>query len=198
MTGDEDYVPDSDEEVTSFPISINPQVASLLQDMVLRIERKESVQQSNTAAALPQQQQRSTQGQWDDDVQLGIQNTAEAFSRNDAVPLAQQAKRGSEPITDDVRQNDETDVLAVGDTVIVAARVWPGVNKLGGAARVTKVYIEKDSDAGQDIVYYGVQYLLGGGEKKVEAEYVEGVDLMKSTGPGRKKKARKFYHGKQR
>lgn len=45
--------------------------------------------------------------------------------------------------------------FAVGDVVNVAPRLWPGINKPGGAAFITAVHDDGDS--------YDVKYILGGG-----------------------------------
>lgn len=94
---------------------------------------------------------------------------------------------------DEIVQEEEIDHLEVGDTVMVAQRTWPGVNKLGGAGRISKVTIETD-DEGNLLVLYDIRYLLGGSERFVEEEYVEGTDLVRGSGSSRKKKARVFYH----
>jgi len=57
--------------------------------------------------------------------------------------------------------------IAVGRMVNVKARTWPGINKPGGIAKVTKVHGNADSFACID-----VRYTLGGGETKIPIEYV--------------------------
>lgn len=57
------------------------------------------------------------------------------------------------------------DHLSVGDIVQVEDRTWPGVNKRGGVARITKVH----HDTG---VTYDVSYVLGGREKQVDSAFV--------------------------
>ena len=56
-------------------------------------------------------------------------------------------------------------IIQENDTVHVTARTWPGINKPGGVARVSKVH-----DRG---VSFDVAYILGGREKNVKAEYVQ-------------------------
>ncbi|KAL9189305.1 hypothetical protein ACHAXT_011795 [Thalassiosira profunda] len=80
--------------------------------------------------------------------------------------------------------------IAKGTIVTVEARTWPGINKPGGVARVTKVH---PAEGGQS-ARYDVAYVLGGKEKKVEGEYVsiqesEGGESDASTGEPRKRKA---------
>lgn len=62
---------------------------------------------------------------------------------------------------------DKFDLLKPGTIVSVAARTWPGSNKLGGIGKVLKVHISQD-----DEVLYDVRYVLGGKESDVEAKYV--------------------------
>ena len=49
------------------------------------------------------------------------------------------------------------------EVVSVAPRTWPGINKLGGTGRITRVY---------DDCRYDVSYVLGGNEKGVEEKYI--------------------------
>ena len=37
---------------------------------------------------------------------------------------------------------DHAEVYEVGDVVDVMARMWPGINKHGGVARITKVTVD--------------------------------------------------------
>jgi hypothetical protein len=55
--------------------------------------------------------------------------------------------------------------FSVGDIVHVQSRTWPGVNKPGGIARITKV-LDKEGSS------YHVEYILGGREKHVDAIFV--------------------------
>lgn len=55
----------------------------------------------------------------------------------------------------------------IGTIVRVSDRTWPGVNKLGGVARIVKVH--NKSDAG---IKYDVIYVLGGREKLVDSSFV--------------------------
>ena len=55
----------------------------------------------------------------------------------------------------------------VGDVVNVAPRTWPGINKLGGVARITSVH--DDLPQGPS---YDVKYILGGTEAHVDACFV--------------------------
>ena len=62
----------------------------------------------------------------------------------------------------------------IGDMVVIESRTWPGINKPGGVAKVTKV------DGTNNTV--DVKYTLGGGEKGVELVYVEPWDVDLSSG----------------
>ncbi len=59
--------------------------------------------------------------------------------------------------------------IAVGTVVNVAKRTWPGVNKLGGVAKVERVIVSEDDSCE---FRYDVRYILGGREKNIEDEYV--------------------------
>ena len=76
--------------------------------------------------------------------------------------------------------------LSVGTIVQVQARLWAGINKPGGVARITKVH---PSDDGTKC---NVHYVLGGQEKDVDAIFIapheDGQDVFKSR---KKKVARK-------
>lgn len=63
----------------------------------------------------------------------------------------------------------------VGDLVVVQSRTWPGINKPGGVAKVTKVNVENET--------IDVKYTLGGSEKNLEYVYVKlwDVDLSSSV-----------------
>ena len=62
--------------------------------------------------------------------------------------------------------NNSTDWLYEGCMVHVQARTWPGMNKLGGAARVVKVHVGKRC--------VDVQYVvMGGTEKSISMTYIK-------------------------
>ncbi|KAF0697819.1 Aste57867_11534 [Aphanomyces stellatus] len=73
-----------------------------------------------------------------------------------------------------------------GDLVEVATRTWPGINKIGGAARVTRVY-EEDGETVVD-----VRYFLGGSERAVSVEYVQKSDIFEKK--SRQRRSRNFFH----
>jgi len=69
--------------------------------------------------------------------------------------------------TDDGRQFD------VGDVVDVMPRLWSGINKPGGAARIKAFVYDEDGDE----FTYTVKYVLGGVEKDVSGVYITSADL---------------------
>ena len=60
----------------------------------------------------------------------------------------------------------EQQQFSEGATVSVQSRTWPGINKPGGVARVTKIHKEGEATK------YDVVYVMGGSEKQVDACYV--------------------------
>ncbi|GLD91764.1 hypothetical protein PINS_up000297 [Pythium insidiosum] len=86
-------------------------------------------------------------------------------------------------------------LFKVGDIVHVAARTWPGINKLGGAGKIAAV-IEDESEGEREKVsfLYNVKYMLGGFEKRIEEEYIQDLATALETG-ARPVKERVFYHG---
>ena len=86
--------------------------------------------------------------------------------------------------TNDNAGGQDTDTekqkYAVGCIVEVARRMWPGINKTGGSARI--------SSYNEDSGTYNVIYILGGREKDVDPEYI----VSKITG------ARQAYFEKTR
>ena len=73
--------------------------------------------------------------------------------------------------------------IKVGDTVIVDSRTWPGVNKPGGAGRVTSFNIDST---------FNIKYLLGGSERKVDAEYVHLRNL--TAAPVERSRSRRTFY----
>jgi hypothetical protein len=55
----------------------------------------------------------------------------------------------------------------IGTIVQVSDRTWPGVNKIGGVARIVKVHDESEAGTKYDVVY-----VLGGREKLVDSAFV--------------------------
>jgi hypothetical protein len=72
--------------------------------------------------------------------------------------------------TDD--DDTEGPEFSVKDVVDVMARLWAGINKPGGRARITKI----NYDPEEDEYTYNVSYVLGGTETKVERIYLNLVE----------------------
>ena len=70
---------------------------------------------------------------------------------------------------DTPRKADIHNFITIGTVVNVAKRTWPGVNKLGGVAKVERVIASEDDSCD---FRYDVKYILGGREKNIEDEYV--------------------------
>jgi hypothetical protein len=138
-----------------------------------------------------------------------VRNTEKSFteSGSDVTSspsiISQQAQHtvelGEEDEEELEKEEEDRDIEEVkiekGTFVVVDARTWPGINKLGGAGRVTRVYEEKDQN-GNMIRFYDVRYVMGGFERRIEEEYVHLSDLLKNNQGGRVRKERVFYHGK--
>ena len=71
--------------------------------------------------------------------------------------------------------------FAIGDTVDVAARTFPGINKAGGTGTVTKVHDERITDGGPmrdgsktrtTGFTYAIKYAISGAEKRVDAQWI--------------------------
>ena len=60
--------------------------------------------------------------------------------------------------------------ITKGTIVFVQSRTWPGINKPGGVARVTKVYPAVDN--GGNSIKYDVTYILGGKEPRVDESFI--------------------------
>lgn len=69
----------------------------------------------------------------------------------------------------------------VGSLVVVESRTWRGINKPGGAGKVTKSYVDDDGVPRVD-----VKYVLSGTEKSIELEWVKIQQFL-----GRSKRSRK-------
>jgi len=63
-----------------------------------------------------------------------------------------------------------------GSIVMVQSRLWPGINKPGGVARVVKVH-----QAPGNSLKYDVAYVLGGREKKVDESFLSLHNVTAST-----------------
>jgi hypothetical protein len=69
-----------------------------------------------------------------------------------------------------LRPSEQERIMTKGTIVFVQARTWPGINKPGGVARVTKVHAAADN--GGNSIKYDVAYILGGKESRVDESFV--------------------------
>ena len=78
--------------------------------------------------------------------------------------------RGDNMMDIDAKNDDKekSTLFTVGTIVNVQARTWPGVNKPGGTARITKVHLQSSTNN----VQYNVTYILGGKEKMVDEAFI--------------------------
>ena len=79
----------------------------------------------------------------------------------------------------------EEPLFKVGDTVDVAPRTFPGINKAGGTGTITKVNDERQKDGGPmkdgsesrtTGFTYAVKYTISGSEKRVDAQWIARID----------------------
>ncbi|TMW60707.1 hypothetical protein Poli38472_000749 [Pythium oligandrum] len=118
---------------------------------------------------------------------------------NDAELIVEDGANPNTPGGVDEESEDEMEEAApqgprfkIGDIVHVAARTWPGINKLGGAGKIATILEEVD-ESGEPTFLYNVKYMLGGFEKRIEEEFIE--DLVSTLEQGaRPHKGRVFYH----
>ena len=95
-----------------------------------------------------------------------------------------------------VAPEDETPRFTVGDLVEVAPRTHPGLNFPGGTATIREIHDERsiDSETMRDgsarrttSFTYDVKYVLGGSEKRVDAQWLSAfVDRGKRSSGGSK------------
>ena len=80
------------------------------------------------------------------------------------------SSRFGKPAVASVSQAEQRRQIAKGTIVFVQARTWPGINKSGGVARVTKVYPAAES--GGNSTKFDVAYALGGKENQGDESFV--------------------------
>ena len=85
----------------------------------------------------------------------------------------------------------EEPLFKVGDTVDVAPRTFPGINKAGGTGTITKVNDERQKDGGPmkdgsesrtTGFTYAVKYTISGSEKRVDAQWIARIDDEEEDG----------------
>ncbi|CAH0518572.1 unnamed protein product [Peronospora belbahrii] len=99
-------------------------------------------------------------------------------------------------LTDKEHKSDyenKENMLDIGTLVDVDSRTWPGINKLGGAGRIVRVYTETLTDDDADTYFYDVRYVLGGFERHIESKWVHSSELLNKQS-NREKVGRDYYH----
>lgn len=77
---------------------------------------------------------------------------------------------------------ENVEELKVGSFVTICSRSQPGVNKLGGYAKVTKCHYDEDGDGGE-LIAIDVKYIVEtGGEKNVSLDFVEKKEEIDGNG----------------
>ncbi|KAI9992774.1 hypothetical protein PInf_014642 [Phytophthora infestans] len=128
-----------------------------------------------------------------ENVQFG---TSEDREQDAGMETNEEQEHDDEEETDNEQDDsDETEgVLEVGTLVEVESRTWPGINKQGGAGRITRVHIEKSNDGKGEEIFYDVRYVVEGGfERHIEREYVHSSDFL-NRHSNRKQIGREYYH----
>lgn len=127
---------------------------------------------------------------------MDVKETPGVAQTDDAAPIIPQNIEESSQMTDVDSEVDETEQnlmegdlatdddvdkvevaeadLVIGQYVEVAGRFWPGINKAGGVAKITKTIYDEEE---QEWVY-NVNYILGGRESNVERRYIKEHDVM--------------------
>ncbi|ETL36471.1 hypothetical protein L916_11546 [Phytophthora nicotianae] len=107
----------------------------------------------------------------------------------------EQGLEGEEKTDKEQDDEEETEgVLEVGTLVEVESRTWPGINKQGGAGRITRVHREKSKDGEAEDIFYDVRYVVVGGfERHIEREYVHSSDFV-NRHSSRVPIDREYYH----
>ncbi|CAK9046364.1 Hypothetical protein SCF082_LOCUS26109, partial [Durusdinium trenchii] len=120
-----------------------------------------------------------------------IQLHSEGFSSGFPAASATQdpGVQTCEAATMDVAQRTAAPCFTVGQIVQVEARTQPGVNKHGGTGRVVRV-----NGNGS----YDVKYVLGGGEKGVEARYVSASGSGDAASESRKRRPSLAHNNNKR
>jgi len=88
----------------------------------------------------------------------------------EVAPAAAPAASSAPPVKHNTEEQYKEQTIAKGTIVVVQARTWPGINKPGGVARVTKVHPAAVN--GNTSTKYDVTYVLGGKEKRVDESFV--------------------------
>jgi len=105
------------------------------------------------------------QGEEEKEEKEDVDFSSNADDRSDDMPAPEAAAAPSSAAAASETIEKEKKI-GKGDIVNVQSRTWPGINKPGGVARVTKVH------EGGNSIKYDVSYVLGGREKQVDEAFV--------------------------
>ena len=92
--------------------------------------------------------------------------SSNADDRSDVMPAPEAAAAPSSAAAAASDTTEKEKKISKNDIVNVQSRTWPGINKPGGVARVTKVH------EGGNSIKYDVSYVLGGREKQVDEAFI--------------------------
>ncbi|KAG3241832.1 hypothetical protein PI124_g13305 [Phytophthora idaei] len=181
---DEDFVADSDEDEQEMLEALAMEEERLTRQRLeagnhQQVERQEESREQNVAAVVTPEQPQAVQEQG------GVQ-----------VKAVEEAGKDGEVETDaEQGEEEETEgVLEVGTLVEVESRTWPGINKLGGAGRITRVHRDTSKDGETEEIFYDVRYLVVGGfERHIGREYVHSSDFLNRQS-NRKPIGREYYY----
>ena len=136
---------------------------------------KEAPAPAPASATKPKRKRRTIAESDDEEDDAAPPPPAPADDDADMAEMPPEAEDAGAPAPMDT--TDEAPRFAVGDTVDVAARTFPGINKSGGPGTVTKVNDERNEDGGPmrdgsssrtTGFTYAVKYTMGGSEKRVD------------------------------
>ncbi|KAG7390626.1 hypothetical protein PHYPSEUDO_007088 [Phytophthora pseudosyringae] len=191
---DEDFVADSDEDEQE-----------MLEALALAEERRARQILEEAAAAKRQQVAELQEPKQEPKEQVHEQPAVGATLEHPATVKEQEEEEEDEETDgeqeegeeeEQEEQEEETDgLLEVGMFVEVDSRTWPGINKQGGAGRITRVHNDKAKDGEAEEIFYDVRYVLGGFERHIEREYVHSSRILEqqSNRPG---VPRDYYYDK--
>ncbi|KAG2865425.1 hypothetical protein PC119_g8679 [Phytophthora cactorum] len=181
---DEDFVADSDEDEQEMLEALAMEEERLTRQRLeagnhQQVERQEESREQNVTAVVTPEQPQAVQEQG------GVQ-----------VKAVEEAGKDGEVETDaEQGEEEETEgMLEVGTLVEVESRTWPGINKQGGAGRITRVHRDTSKDGETEDIFYDVRYLVVGGfERHIGREYVHSSDFLNRQS-NRKPIDREYYY----
>ncbi|KAG6974266.1 hypothetical protein JG688_00003158 [Phytophthora aleatoria] len=158
---DEDFVADSDEDEQEMLEALAMEEERLTRQRLeagnhQQVERQEESREQNVTAVVTPEQPQAVQKQG------GVQVEAVGEAGQDGeVETDEEQEQDGEGKTDaEQGEEEETEgVLEVGTLVEVESRTWPGINKQGGAGRITRVHRDTSKDGETEEIFYDVRYL---------------------------------------